>query len=315
MLDRLRAGLGGCVSDIQSAIEHYLEHCEKVRRLSPHSVRAYKTDLEAFRQCIAPVERLDDLVPAQLKGFLLLLAKSPSYSVLTIRRKVAEIRSFLNVTKPVLAREVFSEWRLGITIPRQLPRAICRADLRRLMVCLSEYPSETAPTTRLCALILVATGVRVSELCDMRVGDVGMPTGEVVVRGKGNRERVVLIANDAVLAALRARLAELGREATNDTRLFENGRGAPLTPQCLRLRLHAAAKRAGLRGRVTPHMFRHSAATLLLESGVDIRFVQRLLGHASISTTERYTHVADSALFSALRRADVVNAVVTTDVR
>ena len=135
-------------------------------------------------------------------------------------------------------------------------------------------------------------------------------TGEIKVFGKGARERIAVIANKRVRANLARHLKERTKRAGSEAPLFLNRRGRPLTPQCLRLRLHALASRSEVGRVVTPHMLRHTAATLLLEGGVDIRFVQRLLGHASIVTTQIYTHVTDLALRSALERADVMRAFV-----
>jgi site-specific recombinase XerD len=98
------------------------------------------------------------------------------------------------------------------------------------------------------------------------------------------------------------------RDRADDAPLFRNQRGTAITPQCVRLRLHALTRGVKIGKRITPHMLRHTAATLLLEGGVDIRFVQRLLGHASIATTQIYTHVTDIALRHALERADVMRA-------
>ena len=125
-----------------------------------------------------------------------------------------------------------------------------------------------------------------------------------------NGERVVIVANSRVRKQLADRILAVAGNAQSDAPLFRNSRGRPMTPQCLRLRLHSLVRRSGIGGAITPHMLRHTAATLLLEEGVDIRFVQRLLGHASIATTQIYTHVSDTALRGALERADVMKAFV-----
>ena len=119
-----------------------------------------------------------------------------------------------------------------------------------------------------------------------------------------------IVANARLRGALHRYVAALPEGTDPASPLFRNAKGRAMTPQCLRLRLHAVAKENRLARRVTPHMLRHTAATLLLENGVDIRFVQRLLGHASIATTQIYTHVSDVALRAALERADALNAFV-----
>jgi site-specific recombinase XerD len=120
----------------------------------------------------------------------------------------------------------------------------------------------------------------------------------------------VVIANKHLRSALVDHVQRLTDHKNPQAPLVRNSRGKPLTPQCLRLRLHTLRRRLGIEKRITPHMLRHTAATLLLEGGVDIRFVQRLLGHASIATTEIYTHVADTALRNALTRADVMRTFI-----
>lgn len=132
-------------------------------------------------------------------------------------------------------------------------------------------------------------------------------TGEIAVFGKGARERIAIIANKEVRKSLERHIKALPNTDAQAP-LFLNSRGRPLSAQCLRLRLHALRRQLQIRDRITPHMLRHTAATLLLEGGVDIRFVQRLLGHASIATTQIYTHVSDVALRGALERADVMGA-------
>jgi integrase/recombinase XerD len=158
--------------------------------------------------------------------------------------------------------------------------------------------------------LLAATGLRVSELCSLKVGDVRNQSGEITVSGKGARERVVIIANQTVRKSLARYVEAKWRASDLEAALFLNSRGRPMTPQCLRLRLHGLVRRSSIAKPITPHMLRHTAATLLLEGGVDIRFVQRLLGHASIATTQIYTHVTDIALRNALERADVMRPFV-----
>lgn len=120
----------------------------------------------------------------------------------------------------------------------------------------------------------------------------------------------MIVTNKAVRRELQKYIHSIVGLVDPDFPVFRNQRGRPLKPQCLRLRIHSLARRGKIYRRMTPHMFRHTAATLLLEGGVDIRFVQRLLGHSSIATTQVYTHVTDMALRNALERADVMSSFV-----
>ena len=166
--------------------------------------------------------------------------------------------------------------------------------------------SDGRQTTYLAILLMTATGIRIGELITLRLGDLDAAVGSIRVRGKGKRERTVYVANAALLRLLKSHVSGRQGIAPVDDPLFVNMRGRPLTTQALRQRIRKAAEAASIARRVTPHMLRHTAATLLIEKGVDIRFVQRLLGHASISTTEIYTHVSDVSLKDALSRADTI---------
>lgn len=300
-----KANLRGVDEEIKS----YLETCRTVRRLSALTVDAYKNDLREFS---ATLPRRRGLTAKVVRDCIRTIAANPDYAPRTVKRKLASIRAFLRATNTPLATRTFGGWTLNIRTPINLPRAVTRKNLRLLLreAKLAQRTSgHSGATTFLCLSILAAAGLRVSELCSIRVCDVQLETGEIRIRGKGARERVVVVADRKIRAAMERYLRAHPRRTESTSYFFLNARGRRLTPQILRLRVHALASRSNI-GRTTPHMLRHSAATLLIESGVDIRFVQRLLGHASISTTQIYTHVSDVALRDALERADVMRSLV-----
>ena len=296
------------VSTIGETIRAYLYNCQSERRLSTHPVRAYGIDLAQFAQGLK-----GELSAKYVRRYLERTASDKRLSPVSVRRKIASIRAFVRATNKSLAMKVFGDWKLTIKMPKRLPRAIARSDLSTLLK--SGAPGKTElsamdATTHLCLALLAATGMRVSELCDIRIGQVGRHMDEIIVCGKGNRERKVIVANEAVRTALTSHMQLLSEGSNGADVLFRNKNGLPLTPQCLRLRLHALTRKCKLNRRITPHMLRHTAATLLIEDGVDIRFVQRLLGHASIATTQIYTHVSDMALRNALERTDTMHSVL-----
>jgi site-specific recombinase XerD len=298
------------MSELQSRVSAYLERCQNVRRLSPHTVAAYENDLSQFVAALGVHQTCDS---EAIRKCLLGFAENRRLAPRTVKRRVAAVRAFFRATNEALALETFGNWKLPIRTPARLPRAVSRADLTVLLkapVRKATCSSFDWETTQLCLRLLAATGIRVSELCSLRIGSVCVQTGEIMVFGKGARERVVVIVNTDVRNELANYIRRLPEDSAPDSALFHNRRGRPLTPQCLRLRLHSLARRMRVGKKITPHMLRHTAATLLLEEGVDIRFVQRLLGHASIATTQIYTHVTDLALRSALQRADVMRAFV-----
>jgi integrase/recombinase XerC len=166
--------------------------------------------------------------------------------------------------------------------------------------------AEQAPTlTRLAALLLFSTGARVSELAAVKIADVDAELGIIRIVGKGDRERQVFVPN-AIVRGLLACCIGLGSDKRQPHEpLLSLGGGRPASAAVIRSRVSSLAEGAAITRRVTPHVLRHTAATALLEAGVDIRFVQRLLGHRSIATTQIYTHVSDMALRSAVSAADV----------
>jgi integrase/recombinase XerD len=167
-----------------------------------------------------------------------------------------------------------------------------------------ERPHES--TTLLAVALMVATGVRVNEVVSIKCQDIDLAGRTMRILGKGRRERHVFLTNDWIEGLTEAYLHTRETLHIDHQELLFNRRHQPLTTAATRRRLAAAARAAGIGGSVTPHMLRHTAATELIEAGVDIRFIQRLLGHASLSTTEIYTHVSDRALRRVVSDADVL---------
>jgi len=163
--------------------------------------------------------------------------------------------------------------------------------------------------TGLIARLLVVTGLRIGELTALRTRDVTGAATQIRVREKGDRERTVYVANDRLQADFRHYWKKRFDAQGSEAWLFANSKGAQLTPQAFRKRLRTLSRSLRIEPHLTPHRFRHSAATLLIEEGVDIRLVQRLLGHASIATTEIYTRVSDNSLSSAVVAADTLATV------
>lgn len=295
---------------LNQQIARYVDQCRDVRRLSIHTISAYENDLYQFS---AGLPANENVTSALIRNGLTKIAENPHFAPATIKRKIAAVRAFFRTIDEQLASQAFGSWKLRIKAPTRLPKAIPRRELSALLrsaQSIEPVAGTTDDCTHLCLSLLTATGLRVSELCALRIRDVGCDTGEIKVFGKGARERVVIIANQSVRREVARYIRSLPSLGEENTPLLRNRRGRPMTPQCLRLRIHSLVRKSKLGRRTTPHMLRHTAATLLLEGGVDIRFVQRLLGHASIATTQIYTHVSDVALRKALERADVMRTFV-----
>lgn len=299
---------------IVTAAEAFLDHCRVGKRLSAHSLRAYGADLRDFAgfagaaRAVAEVERetmrdyTRDLFERRLKES-------------SVKRRLAALKAFFQWLEheEVIALTPFH--RLGITVrqPHRLPRALTAQEMRAL-IRRAEMEAEDGGLERLLmyfvVAVLFATGLRVGELASVRLADVVAEEGLIQVRGKGNRERRVYLPGRQAVAILRRFLKARGKLAEAGPLLLAGAGGTVVTPQGIRRRLGSLAARAGIERRVTPHMLRHTAATQLVESGVDIRFVQKLLGHASIATTQIYTQVSDSSLRNTLERANTLGKML-----
>jgi site-specific recombinase XerD len=165
------------------------------------------------------------------------------------------------------------------------------------------------PRSSTAVRLMIATGIRVGELCKIQVEDVSPDGTSLRIHGKGARDRIAYISDGDLRSNLGKLVEWHRRNSSVDGNLFLNRRARPMRPQSIRSELRRYSTRTGTGRRITPHMLRHTAATLLIERGVDIRFVQRLLGHSSIATTEIYTHVSDEALRMTLDRANVLGTL------
>jgi integrase/recombinase XerD len=251
--------------------------------------------------------------------------RSSGLSTTSIRRRAAGLRGFCRWLLFSRLLEV-DPW-IGVTLSvgqqRKLPRVVPSHELDLLfgslraatMVDSASNPDNGVArphecTTLLAVALMVTTGVRVNEVVSIRCHDIDLPGRSLRIVGKGRRERQVFLTNDWITDLTCRYLKTRTTLGLEHPQLFFNSRFEPLTPQAMRSRLAKAARGAGLQVKVTPHMLRHSAATQLIEAGVDIRYIQRLLGHASLTTTEIYTHVSDRALRRVVSDADILEKLL-----
>lgn len=312
---------------IRDACEAFLLHCQLERRLSRHSLRAYRSDLGALRAFVGHDLLLESCDHRVLRAYVHSLMTETQLKPASAKRRLATTRALFNwleregslVTNPT--RRV----RLAILIPPRLPRCLTRGELRRLLEtserCALQVPISSASVlppgindfTCLIAIeIMFATGIRVGELAALRTMDIDLCTGALAIRGKGNRERQVFLTEPII----RERVSQYIKLRNHcllippDT-LLVNARGRPATAQFIGTLVCRAGERAQLTRRLTPHMLRHSAATHLLEAGVDVRIIQRLLGHRSITTTQLYTHVSDPVLRRTISAVELRTAIMS----
>ena len=224
------------------------------------------------------------------------------YAVRSVKRKIASLKAFFAYLsfEEVLSDNPFSHMRIKMREPSLLPRTIPLTTIDQLLThiySLQPCHSKSAYTHRVLMRdvaileLLFATGMRISELCSLHTDDIDLIEGSVNIYGKGAKERLIQISNQNVLIALRNYVGCWNDEIQTSNHFFLNRLGNPLSDQSVRYMIQKYCGQAGISLHITPHMFRHSFATFLLEEDVDLRYIQHLLGHSSITTTQIYTHV------------------------
>lgn len=277
-------------------IRTYLHIAQHQKNLDEKTIKAYRIDLRQFSEYLDR-ERFD-ISKDSVSQYI--MDMNSQYKPRSVKRKIASLKAFFNYLEEeeLLDTNPFHKLRINLREPQLLPRTIPLRVIEKLLD--AAYRTEATgatPTIRKNALrdcavmeLMFATGLRVSELCRLNVQDIDLVEGCVKIYGKGAKERIVQIAMPEVLNLLKRYHECFGGK--RDTAFFQNTRGGRLSDQAVRMILNKYAHRIGDPLHITPHMFRHSFATLLLEEDVDIRYIQQLLGHSSITTTQIYTHVA-----------------------
>ncbi len=286
-------------------IDEYAAHLTRDRGLSPHTVRAYVTDLGSLAVLAPEPERV---TLAHLRRWLAVMADEGK-TASTLQRRVACARGFFAWA----AREGFvpTDPASRLQAPkrtRRLPKVLPTQTVTDVMDAAAARQAEDddAIAARDLAVVelLYSSGLRVSELCGLGLHDVDLAAGTVRVRGKGGKERVVPLGDPAA-AAIRAWLARRPEVLRPDSPplVFLGARGGALDPRVARRVVHAATAAAGEGSEIGPHGLRHAMATHLLDGGADLRSVQEMLGHASVATTQIYTHVSSERMREAYRQA------------
>ena len=294
---------------LQTLFDHFLFHCEVERGLSANTIESYRHDLNqyaAFLRGHTPIKQA--LNAKQFRAFLTDMSRNRNLSSNTVRRRLACLKALSKFASERFAiKDPFKDWVPKIKRTKRLPRTLTRAEVAKL---LKPTDPERDPEVTFALSVLGITGLRISELCSLTASDVSASGDELRVFGKGSKDRIVYLTHEGVQRKMRTRRHDRITNPSGHAHIFLNTRGDPMRPQTLRRRLHKYVEALGHDSTVTPHMFRHSAATLLIEQGTDIRFVQKLLGHASISTTEIYTHVSNEALRKAVQKANTMGSIL-----
>jgi integrase/recombinase XerC len=270
----------------------FLRYLDRERNASPHTIRAYAADLGQFQAHVAEeigvAARLEDVDHLVIRAFLARMHRRGVKKV-SAARKLATLRTFFRY----LCREGILEQNparalLSPRMERKIPAHLEESEVAALI----EVPGEGDSARRARAILelLYATGIRCAELVGLDLGDVDLGARTLRVLGKGSKERIVPFGQPA-LASLIAYLPARLNARPRSQALFVNARGGRLTDRWVRQIVTHRVKQVAMARRLSPHSLRHSFATHLLERGADLRSIHELLGHASLSTTQRYTHV------------------------
>ena len=292
-----------------SSTAAYVGRIKAMRDPSAHTLKAYASDLRDYAGFLARRE-LCPRQPETLVAYADHLLSERAAAPRTLRRRMACLRGFYRdlVRTGAIEHSPFVGLEMKLPRPRSLPRTLTRGEARRLADaawrrCLGGANRLEDRAFPVAVLLLISVGLRVGELVQLRPGDFDPDSGALRVRGKGRRERTVFVV-DRRLSGLMAGLA-----ARPGTAALLGPAGGGWSTQSARRLLRRFAADAGIARPVTPHMLRHTCATLLLEDGVDLRFLQRLLGHENIATTAIYAHVGDASLRRALENASLLSAL------
>lgn len=277
-------------------IDEFLNYCRNHKKLSDKTIRAYKIDLSQYGVFS------NELSKQALWDYIEYLNKK--YKPKTAKRKLATLKAFIHflLLQDLIDFNPFDKLETTIKEPLLLPKTIPLGVIAKLIsfsyqqivFAKSDYQIRSAVRNTAILELLFATGARVAEICTLRSDNVDLLGNSVKFYGKGSKERIIPIENFAVLSILRKYHSLFEKEILDSGYFFVNKLGRRMTEQSVRNMINFYCKQCGVDMHITPHMFRHSFATLLLEEDVDIRYIQRMLGHSSITTTQIYTHVTSA---------------------
>ncbi|WP_430411465.1 tyrosine-type recombinase/integrase [Kordia sp.] len=284
---------------MKKEISFFLFHCEVEKKLSQKTLKAYETDLRQFDEFLKK-DDISTITKEDLKSYLGMLTKHASR---TMKRKVATLKTFFSFLEfeESIENNPFHKVRIKIKLDKLLPKILSISEINSILKhayfekesiqLLDSYQYKEAIRNIAVLELLLATGIRVSELCSLKKENIGDNFETIRILGKGNKERNIPITNKATKEALKNNYKSFKTIIDASSFFFINRFGNPLSTQSVRLLVKKYALKASIRRNITPHVFRHSFATLLLEEDVDIRYIQHFLGHSSINVTQMYAHV------------------------
>lgn len=289
------------MNNLQNHIENYLDYCRIQKCLDKKTLKAYRIDLRQFSEQISVTEA-SDLTSATLETYVAKLHQQ--YAPKTVKRKIASLKALFHYLeyKEIINQNPFNKLQIRFREPIILPKTIPLHTIEVLLNTIyeqchnaySDYRKKASLRDIAVIELLFATGIRISELCTITYQNIDLQNNIIVIKGKGAKERLIHICDKNVLTALNKYHSEYDAEIHSCGYFFVNNIGNRLSEQSVREMIKKYCHIADIQQHITPHMFRHSFATLLLEENVDIRYIQTMLGHSSINVTEIYTHVTMS---------------------
>lgn len=282
----------------QSHLSNYLAYCTAQKKLDSKTIKSYMIDLYQFL-CFIEDTEIEELSIPILESYISSL--HAHYKPKTVKRKIASTKAFFHYLeyKEILEKNPFDKLHIRFREPILLPKTIPLHSIESILATIyHEHQTARTPYQRRNALrdvavieFLFATGIRISELCNLTPNEVNLNEGSILIYGKGSKERRIHIGNEDVLNILKEYEKKYHKEIVSCNHFFASQSGKPLSDQSVRRMINKYTSVASIEQHITPHMFRHTFATALLEEDVDIRYIQEMLGHSSINVTEIYTHV------------------------
>ena len=289
------------MNNLQTHINYYLLYCSTQKRLDKKTIKAYRIDLRQFTEQIETAE-ISEITSDTLEKYIAGLHQK--YKPKSVKRKIASLKALFHYLeyKEIIDRNPFSKIQVRFREPVILPKTIPLHTVETFLSTIylqrknakTDYQKRNSLRDAAVAELLFATGMRISELCNLGSRDVNLHDGMILIYGKGAKERRIQIGNESVRHVLEEYQTDFANEIKNCQRFFATQNGRPLSDQAVRRMIQKYTSLAAIEMHITPHMFRHTFATCLLEADVDIRYIQEMLGHSSIHVTEIYTHVATS---------------------
>lgn len=286
---------------ISMALNDFLRHCRFERKLDDKTISAYQSDILQFANSL-PFGEKTSIFIIRRENIKKWLGELSNFKFRTVKRKVASIRAFMRYLEVECDEfnNPLHKMQIKLKEPVRLPVVMTRSEVKLVLSRLEEDVISDNPSRQSYILavrnhavleLLFGTGMRIGELCLLRIHDVDLENGRVYILGKGNRERVVDICLPVTLHALKQWQEIRCSICSMEDGFFINRLGRCLAPQTVRALVHKIARECGIVKKITPHTFRHTFATLLLEENVDIAYIKSILGHSSIATTQIYLHV------------------------